>query len=133
MTMVFKLNTLLKLVHAVQPAVQQRFDGLLGDIGTPGERKAIENLYRELEPMNFSTAIMEPLAEFHRERLAVLPVRQVFWSDWGSPERIRQTVTILRQHTRRNNTLARPQPNDATGSRDLLARRLVARAALPLE
>jgi mannose-1-phosphate guanylyltransferase len=133
MTMVFKVNTFLELVRAIQPAVQRRFDALLSAIDSPGERQAIESLYRELEPMNFSTAMMEPLAEHHRERLAVLAVPRVFWSDWGSPERIRQTVNKIRQHSWRNKTLARPQPTDLTGSCEPSKRRLVASAGLPVE
>jgi mannose-1-phosphate guanylyltransferase len=131
MTIVFKLNTFLNLVRAVQPAIQRRFDRLLSAIDSPGERQAIESLYRELEPMNFSTAIMEPLAECHRERLAVLAVRQVLWSDWGSPERIRQTLNMLRQW--RTGTSARPQPSASTASRERSPRHLVASATLTVE
>jgi mannose-1-phosphate guanylyltransferase len=133
MTMVFKLNTFLQLVRAIQPAINQRFDHLFGAIDTPGERQAIESVYRELEPMNFSKAIMEPIAERYHERLAVLAVRQVFWSDWGSPKRIRQTLNILRQRKRRDRTFAGPQPSDCTASRERSRRRLVASAPLALE
>jgi mannose-1-phosphate guanylyltransferase len=133
MAMVFKLNTFLELVGAVQPMIHRRFVQLLSAIDTAEERAAIESLYRELEPMNFSTGIMEPLAERHRQRLAVLPVRQVFWSDWGSPERIRQTLLVLPQHQWRNSRFARPQPSRSATRHQQSRRRLVATAAAELE
>jgi hypothetical protein len=43
-----------------------------------------DNVYRLMPPVNFSTAICQPLAP----RLRVLPVPDVGWSDWGSAERI---------------------------------------------
>jgi mannose-1-phosphate guanylyltransferase len=132
MTMVFKLKTFLELVEAVQPMIHRRFVHLLSAIDTAGERQAIENLYRELEPINFSTGIMEPLAERHRERLAVLPVRHVFWSDWGSSERIRQSLLALPQHQRRISGFARPQPSGSTTAHPA-QRQLVAGAAAELE
>jgi mannose-1-phosphate guanylyltransferase len=133
MTMIFKLNTLLELVESVQPMIHRRFVHLLRAIDTAEERQAIESLYRELEPVNFSTGIMEPLAERHRQRLAVLPVRQVFWSDWGSPERIRQTLLELPQHQWPNSRFARPQPSGSTTRHQQSQRRLVAGAAAELK
>jgi mannose-1-phosphate guanylyltransferase len=133
MTMVFKLNTFLELVGAVQPTIRRRFEHVLSAIDTPGERREIENLYRDLQPMNFSSGIMEPLAERHRERLAVLSVREVFWSDWGSPERIRRTLLALRQLQEETGRSFRPRPNDSPPRRQPAQRRLVAAATAALE
>jgi mannose-1-phosphate guanylyltransferase len=95
MTMVFKLKTFLDLVRAVQPKAYYDFLRILQSIETPAERQAIDELYRRLEPMNFSKDLMEKIAARHPERISVLPVRNVYWSDWGSPRRIQQTLKSL--------------------------------------
>lgn len=38
--------------------------------------------------MNFSRGLLEALSHQQPSRLSVLAVRGVFWSDWGSEERI---------------------------------------------
>jgi len=97
MTMVFKLDTLLDLVRKVHPAIYLKFCRLLEAIGTTGERRSIEDLYEVLEPLNFSKAIMERIAERYPESVSVLPVSRVLWSDWGSQERVLQVLRKLEE------------------------------------
>lgn len=96
MTMVFKLHTLWQLVQKVHPALYSNFRRILQAIGTPEEQRTVNDVYERLEPVNFSKEITEKIAERHPESISVLPVRDVFWSDLGSRERVLQ---VLRRPT----------------------------------
>jgi len=88
MTMVFKLDNLLELVRRVHPALYLNFCRILEAIGTMEEQRTVEDVYEGLEPVNFSKEIMMRISERYPRSLSVLPVRKVFWSDWGSRERV---------------------------------------------
>ena len=90
MTMIFKLGTLLDLVRRVHPTLYLNFCRILEAIGTVEEQRTVEDVYEALEPVNFSKEIMMRIAERYPRSLSVLPVRKVFWSDWGSRERVLQ-------------------------------------------
>jgi mannose-1-phosphate guanylyltransferase len=96
MTMVFKLGTLLQLVEKVQPILFGEFRRIFEALGTAREHQAIEEVYRYLQPINFSREIIERIAERSPASLSVLRVRQVFWSDVGSPDRVLQVLNKLR-------------------------------------
>lgn len=105
MTMVFKLKTILQLVKAVRPSTYQHFNRVLEAIGTEAESDTIDEVYRNLEPVNFSKGILERIALIYPEAIAALPVHQVFWSDWGSPQRImdvKQKLGLTRSCTVRS-------------------------------
>jgi mannose-1-phosphate guanylyltransferase len=95
MIMVFKVQTLLGLVQRLCPAIHVKFMRILAVLGTPDETKAVNEVYRTLEPVNFSKAFLERLAAFSPELITVLPVLNVCWSDWGSPERLFRTQELL--------------------------------------
>ena len=95
MTMVFKLDTLLELVRKVHPVIYLKFCRILEVIGTTSEQRSINDLYELLEPVNFSKAIMEKIAERYPESISVLPVSRVLWSDWGSQERVLEVLRKL--------------------------------------
>ncbi len=94
MVMVFKASTLLSLVHRVSPTMYWQFQRILEVIGTPLEANVIEEVYREIEPVNFSRELLEGTVPRYPSRLVVLPVWHVLWSDWGSEERV---VDILKK------------------------------------
>ena len=98
MTMVFKLGTLLDLVRRVHPALYLNFCRILEAIGTVEEQRTVEDVYEVLEPVNFSKEIMMRIADHHPRSLSVLPVRKVFWSDWGSRERVQRVLRKLARH-----------------------------------
>jgi mannose-1-phosphate guanylyltransferase len=95
MTMIFEVKTLLNLVSMVQPFLYLQFCKILVAIDTPQEDRVIEEVYQHLEPINFSKGIMEKIAVQHPESIAVLPVQRVYWSDWGSPQRIHNDLKVL--------------------------------------
>lgn len=88
MVMVFKARTLLDLVHATTPQTYRLFSSILQAVGTTAEADVVEEAYRQMEVANFSRALLEALPREYASRLLVLPVRGVFWSDWGSEERV---------------------------------------------
>jgi mannose-1-phosphate guanylyltransferase len=90
MIMVFRVETLLQLVKAVSPSTYQRFDRVFEAIGTQAETDTIDEVYRKLEPVNFSKGILEKIAVIFPEAISTLPVLQIFWSDMGSPQRVMQ-------------------------------------------
>ncbi|MGE5306982.1 MAG: sugar phosphate nucleotidyltransferase [Alphaproteobacteria bacterium] len=98
MTMVFKLKTFLALVRSVQPKIYWDFMRIYQAIESPAERQAIADLYQRLEPLNFSKNLIEKIAHRYPERISVLPISNVYWSDWGSSGRIRQTLDFLTSH-----------------------------------
>jgi mannose-1-phosphate guanylyltransferase len=102
MTLVFKPDTVLDLVRAFFP----RLYGLLQDvqkaIGTRKERSVVEDAYRRMEPMDFEKGILQTFLLLRSSRLSVLPVSEVFWSDWKSErtvvDALRQTGYLNRLH-----------------------------------
>ncbi|HXG52439.1 MAG TPA: sugar phosphate nucleotidyltransferase [candidate division Zixibacteria bacterium] len=112
MTMVCDIKALLSMVKRVQPALHRAFLRIARAIGTPHEAAVVEDVYRSLQPVNFSRGIMEPIAVRYPDFVSVLPVRGVCWSDWGSAERIARALDVLR---RRETDLARAAASRRAG------------------
>lgn len=70
------------------PDLMPHFERLLGAIGTSYETKTLDAIYEQLPSYSFSLELL------HRapERLAVVEMAGVLWSDWGKPERIVNTL-----------------------------------------
>jgi len=94
MMMVFQTGTLLSLIEETAPRLFGVFQRIYDALGSAEETTAVEQVYRELPPLNFSRDIIEPLARSHSAQLLALPVKNILWSDWGSESRI---MEILRQ------------------------------------
>ena len=105
LVMIFKARTLLNLVRAYDPTLFSYFHRISEAIGTPGETDVLEEVYRQMEPVNFSQGILEPLSLQDPSPLWVLPVRGVHWSDWGSERRIMSGLQKTRRLGRLNGTL----------------------------
>jgi mannose-1-phosphate guanylyltransferase len=113
MTMVFKLATLLELARRVHP-LYLYFCRILEALGTAEEQRTVEEVYQVLEPVNFSKEIMTRIGDRYPRSLSVLPVRKVFWSDWGSPERVLQAIRRL-DHDYGGETQAKSRGNRNQG------------------
>ncbi len=94
MVMAFRTTTLLDMARRIAPALHRSFQRIGQAIGTPREGLVVDETYRQIGPMNFSRGLLEALSHQQPSRLSVLAVRGVFWSDWGSEERI---LRVLRQ------------------------------------
>jgi mannose-1-phosphate guanylyltransferase len=90
--MVFNVRGLLELVRRTIPSLFRSFELVCEAIGTPEESAVTQAVYRRMEAVNFSRALLEVFSLKYPARLLVLPVRGVLWSDWGSQQRI---VSIL--------------------------------------
>jgi mannose-1-phosphate guanylyltransferase len=88
MVMACRAKTLVGLVRGVSPRLHGFFKRIRKAIGTNSEREAVAKAYQSIEPVNFSTGLLEVFALKHPSRLLVLPVRGVTWSDWGSERRL---------------------------------------------
>jgi mannose-1-phosphate guanylyltransferase len=95
MVMVFKARTLLQMVERLDPDTYQNFNRILNAAGTSREQETTDAVYGGLEPINFSKGILERLSRADRGAVTVLPVLQVYWSDWGSPTRLLVTQRLL--------------------------------------
>jgi mannose-1-phosphate guanylyltransferase len=89
--LVAKVDTLWKLGWQCIPAIMERFERLGKTIGTVHESQTLHQLYRYMPHMNFSSDVLQKVPE----RLGVIELEEVLWSDWGRPERIRETLEVL--------------------------------------
>jgi len=92
MMMVFKASALLQWVEELRPEMYRRFKRIYAAIDTASEKATVREIYDGLESVSFSKELLEPLARQHPDRLAVLPVSNVTWSDLGSESRIVKTL-----------------------------------------
>jgi mannose-1-phosphate guanylyltransferase len=91
MVVVARAQNLFELIVEATPHLAGYFSMIQRAIGTHREQQVVEEAYRAMPPANFSTAVLAR----YPERLAVLPVQHVLWSDWGRGVRIVDTLTRL--------------------------------------
>ena len=60
-------------------------------IGSPEEEKRLNLVYRSMPARDFSADVLQKCPE----ALIVLELSGVTWSDWGRPERIRETLRAI--------------------------------------
>jgi mannose-1-phosphate guanylyltransferase len=70
------------------PDMMPLFERLVSAWDTPDERSLLEAAYRTMPVYNFSSDLLERLPD----RMAVMELVGVLWSDWGNPERIAETI-----------------------------------------
>lgn len=91
MVLVARADALWKLVRDTAPELAAYFSMVRRAIGTLWESEILNDVYRMLPPVNFSRAVLARCPE----RLLVLPIRNVLWSDWGRGERVIETLTRI--------------------------------------
>ncbi len=110
MVMVFETENFLRRISLVSPALHKSFQPIYRAIGTSGETVVVEDCYRDMQQSNFSKDLLEAFAAQRRPGLAVIPVKGVLWSDWGSAPRImkilQETGYIKRLHRTTDNAMA---------------------------
>ena len=117
MIMVFKVKTLLQMIQDISPNIHRQFLRILNAIGTTDEQRTIDEVYRALEPINFSKGFLEKISEAYPETISVLPVLQVFWSDWGSPQRLFDCQQLLGLRPPRSDAAQSPRARKVSGGR----------------
>ena len=92
-TMVFvgSAFTVLRKFRLLTPAVFQAFKKIDADLLSPHEASTVNEVYASLPSVDFSAAILEHDAH----GLAVLHVKDVYWSDWGNAERVQADIARM--------------------------------------
>lgn len=86
--MIAQISALLELILVAKPKLYAGFASVHGAEGTALAPSRIEDLYAELEPVDFSSDILVRAPS----NLVVLPVSGVAWTDLGEPERVMETI-----------------------------------------
>jgi len=88
MIMVFKAKTLMDLVRITARSLYSSFKRISDAVETSEERAVVEETYKTIRPLNFSSGLLEALPRSDSVCLSVLPVKGVYWSDLGSEQRL---------------------------------------------
>ena len=82
--MVASVQALLEIIESAIPELYRSFARILPHLGSAAESAAIDELYAQLNEVNFSHQVLA----LKPERLAVLKVTGVRWNDLGEPKRV---------------------------------------------
>ncbi len=91
MVMAGKVDLLWRLGWERFPEVMARFEHLAEAIGTSREGSTLEAIYHDMPLRNFSSDLLQRVPE----RVGVVKLEDVIWSDWGHPARIAETLTQI--------------------------------------
>jgi mannose-1-phosphate guanylyltransferase len=69
------------------PQQTQRFEAYLGAVDTPCELPALEQAYRAMPHADFSSDLLQ-----RAQGLCAVPLEACGWSDWGTPERVLESL-----------------------------------------
>lgn len=94
--MVGKVQTLWNMGRTCFPEIVKDFERLEKVIGTSSEGSTLHAIYQDMPSRNFSSDVLQWLTD----RLAVMELEQVMWSDWGRPERIVETLQAVGKEPR---------------------------------
>src|SRR5262245_14422708 len=88
MVLICRTKTLLEAVQVLTPKIYKSFQGILEAIGTVHLKDRVDAAYEDIDSTNFSKSILQRLSPQLPWRLAVLTMREVLWSDWGSAHHV---------------------------------------------
>lgn len=91
LVIVAKVETLWKLGWQYLPVVMERFERLGKAIGSSHEGQMLRQLYQKMPVLNFSAELLQRVPE----RLGMIEVEDVLWSDWETPDRIFDSLNVL--------------------------------------
>ncbi len=91
MILIGKLTTFWNLGWLFLPKLMQKFRAFQAFIGSQWEHSMLEHMYLDMPVCNFSNELLQKIPE----RLTVLEMRDVLWSDWGIPTRISETLLAI--------------------------------------
>jgi mannose-1-phosphate guanylyltransferase len=82
------VGAFLQSAHQALPDVLNVLGVAAAFLGTRYEADVLAGAYRRLRPVDFSRTLLA----WRTETLLALPVRGVYWSDWGDPQRVLRTL-----------------------------------------
>lgn len=86
--MVGRITAFIDLIEAGTPDLRRAFEPIRRARGSAREDAVAERVYATLPELNFSERVLVPAAD----RLGVVRVKGVEWSDWGNAERVFATI-----------------------------------------
>lgn len=89
--MVGKVTTFLEMYREQLPSMFRMFSAATTTIGKADEGAVIRAIYSWIDETNFSSEILERSVD----RLMVMRVSDVNWSDWGEPQRVLGTLKSI--------------------------------------
>jgi len=89
--MVGRAQTLLRMIQRAVTVLYNKFAAVSSALNTTREESSVRALYSDVTSTNFSHDVLTKSPE----KLAVLAVSEVGWSDWGSPQRVRSTLARM--------------------------------------
>lgn len=91
-----RVQTIWRMGWRCIPELMHHFEHVSRIVGTPLEQKTIDEIYRYLPSRSFSSDLLARIPE----RIAAIELQGVLWSDWGTPDRILETLrTIGKERT----------------------------------
>jgi mannose-1-phosphate guanylyltransferase len=91
LVLIANVQTLWEAGRQCIPEVVVPLERHAGGIGTSRERQILMNLYRTMPTRNFSSDLLSLIPR----QLTMMELTGVYWSDWGRPERIQETMAFM--------------------------------------
>ncbi len=114
MILASKLSALWELGWRSVPEIMPGFVRFWAALRAGGDDTVLKDIYSSLPSRDFSSDVLQPSSD----RLRVLEMNGVWWSDWGRPERILETLRALERPTLFPEALAlEPREMDSVSSR----------------
>src|SRR5437879_8244513 len=89
--MLYSVQSILDILDSAPPGLYLAFSCLTPLFATRTEARSVTQLYESLEEINFSHQVLAQLPQ----RLAVLKVSGVSWSDLGEPKRVTASLDMV--------------------------------------
>jgi mannose-1-phosphate guanylyltransferase len=91
LVLIANVNTLWEAGRQCIPEVVVPLEKHADRIGTSSEHQMLMHLYRTMPTRNFSSDLLSLIPQ----QLRMMELTGVYWSDWGSPERIQETLALM--------------------------------------
>jgi len=91
MIVIAKTRTVWRLGWKLFPGTMRLFDRLRDAIGTSRETSILREIYGVMPENNFSADLLTHAIG----SIAVMPMKEILWSDWGRAERIAETLRSI--------------------------------------
>lgn len=91
LVVIANVQTLWEAGRQCIPEVVMPLERHAGGIGTSSEHQILMNLYRTMPTRNFSSDLLSLIPQ----QLSMMELTGVYWSDWGRPERIQETMAFM--------------------------------------
>ena len=102
MTLIGSVSRFLQMYEQCVPELYKNFNQIRNILGTRYETEAIFDLFQTIPSVNFSMTIMEKITH----NLAVLPVTNVYWNDWGDENRVRSDMKRFTKYFHQRNGIS---------------------------